>query len=209
MKLVGTVRNQPIARLQANPWNPNAMTKRERAALVHGLKNDGWISSQALLVWATDETGAIRNVIIDGEHRWRAARELGLDNGPVVELHGIPEIEAKALTIKLNAKRGAFDPALLRTMLDGMSVPLAGDDFFLELGIPDIAVEATSPAPAREPGFPVVSLDPAKVAVHMVSVLFEKAEHAEFLALARNAASKLGSTDLSQTALDALRKAAT
>jgi hypothetical protein len=198
-------KNLPLLSLNPNPWNPNRMSARERAALVHGLRNDGWIASQALLVWATDETGERRDLIIDGEHRWRAARELGFLVGPVVELHDLTEVQAKALTIKLNAKRGAFDPALLRAMLDGMEVPIDGDEFFLELGIPEIPVDV--PAPAREPGFPAVSLDPAKTTVNLVSVLFQKPEHTEFIALAKRAAAKLQTTDLSQTVLAALRKA--
>jgi ParB-like chromosome segregation protein Spo0J len=84
------------------------MSDQEMASLRHGFKEDGWLVSQALTIWRTDETGQEQNIIIDGEHRWLCALDVGLTDGPYVPLDGIPEREAKALTFKLYKRRGEW-----------------------------------------------------------------------------------------------------
>ena len=125
---------RPLADVVANPWNPNRMTDHMFRSVVHGLKTDGWVASQALLVWGTDETGATRNTIIDGEHRWRAAQEAGFTAGPMVFLDGVSELEAKALTVKLNQKRGDWDDELLGPLLRELA-EASPPDMSMDLGI--------------------------------------------------------------------------
>ena len=123
----GKVEIRPLSGIKPNPWNPNRMTETVMASLQHGLQTDGWLASQALLVWRTDETGATRNLIIDGEHRYRAALACGMTEGPVVYLDGVSEPEAKALTIKMNQKRGDWDQAALSSLLQELSETLPAD----------------------------------------------------------------------------------
>ena len=134
--VVGTVVMWPIDGVKPNPWNPNRMTPFMRDALRQGFENDGWLASQALLVWATDEEGVAKNLIIDGEHRWTMAREMGIPDAPMVFLEGLTESKAKALTIKMNSKRGEFVVdklgELLRSIEDDLDTPNLAKEFGIE-----------------------------------------------------------------------------
>jgi hypothetical protein len=143
-KLRGKVEILPLANVQPNGWNPNIVPEHVMDSIRHGFRADGWLVSQALLVWATDDQGAERNVIIDGEHRWRAGVDVGLDKGPMVRLKGLSEIEAKALTVKLNQKRGAWDTEALAALVAEISPALieAGTDLAVDLGFSSGEVNA-------------------------------------------------------------------
>lgn len=153
---------RPLADVVANPWNPNRMSDHMFRSVVHGLKTDGWVASQALLVWGTDETGATRNTIIDGEHRWRAAQEAGFTAGPMVFLDGVSELEAKALTVKLNQKRGEWDDELLAGLLRELQDSAPPDlDLSLDLGIErEVMATLAAAAEAQPPAEPPARADP-------------------------------------------------
>lgn len=140
-QLVGEEKDVPLKSLKPNKWNPNHMTPEQKASLRYGLETDGWLRSQKLLVWGSDENGEVKNIIIDGEHRWREAKAMGIfDNVPAVFLHGITESAAKKLTVKIGKKRGEFNPAelsdLIREVYDGIDTAT----YALDLGFetPDI-----------------------------------------------------------------------
>lgn len=107
----------PLDSVAPNDWNMNELPAHKYESLLHNLKEEGWVRSQPLLVWGSDEKGRAKNVIINGEHRWKAAQELGFREGPMVILHGISRAKAIELTIKLDNTRGEFDKAELNTLL--------------------------------------------------------------------------------------------
>ena len=121
-----------LSKLKPNAWNPNRMDEATWRMFVDGMRRDGWIMSQSILVWRD------KNVIIDGEHRYRAATELGYTLGPVVFIDDITESQAKTLTIALNAKRGEFDSKslgdVIRSIVDS---GFSSDDLASELGFTD------------------------------------------------------------------------
>jgi hypothetical protein len=117
-----------------NPWNPNRMSTFVRASLKAGLEGDGWLSSQALLIWGSDENGETKDLIIDGEHRWRVARELGFREGPMVVLHNLRESRAKGLTIKMNQKRGSFEDDGLAALIGELMAGEDAEKFALDVG---------------------------------------------------------------------------
>ena len=137
--LVGTVPEVvPIGGFRPNPWNPTGITAEERDRIRHGFETDGWLVAQALLVWRTDERGATRNLIVDGEQRWRVATELGMARGPVSFLDGPSEAAARALTIKMNARRsggGGFDMSRLARNLGAIEVDLSSPEMAHDLGL--------------------------------------------------------------------------
>ena len=55
--------------------------------------------------------------IIDGEHRWKALKQLGYEEAEVTVIEGLTDEEAKQLTIVLNETRGSPDQAKLGTLL--------------------------------------------------------------------------------------------
>lgn len=135
--VVGEVVMERLDKVKPNDWNPNKMTDHQKRSLGHGLVEDGWMASQALLVWGEDENGERKDVIIDGEHRWFAGRDVGFEEAPMVFIDGINEAEAKALTIKMDSKRGEFDRDQLAELVSQLQFDLGADDLGLELGIDD------------------------------------------------------------------------
>ncbi len=131
----GEARLRKLDQFAPNPWNPNVLTTDEFEGLKEVLRTKGWARSDALLVWGANEDGKRQDLIINGEHRWRAAREIGMTLGPVVELNGISRAEAVAWTIRLDKIRGQFDPDKLRLTLGReLDFRNAPDSLALSLG---------------------------------------------------------------------------
>ena len=66
--------------LSRNPWNPNRMTPEIRRKLRRNLKRDGFVAP--ILVRKLGD----RFQIINGEHRWKIAKELKYQTIPCVVL---------------------------------------------------------------------------------------------------------------------------
>lgn len=139
VRVTGEVVLNLLETVQPNGWNPNRMTELQIASTREGLLQHGWLAAFALLVWGTDERGKRRDLIIDGEHRWRIATELGFTEGPMVFLDGLTEKQAKELTIELDNKRGAFDRVALRELIGDIGV---SDGLAFRLGFDDAAFKA-------------------------------------------------------------------
>lgn len=220
--VVGNVEVIDLSRVKPNPWNPNSMTEFERKSLRTGFESDGWLASQALLIWGTDEHGKKQNLIIDGEHRYTVAKELGFEKGPMVFLSGLREAQAKALTVKMNAKRGKMGEdklgALLREIQHDLEVP----DLALDIGIapeemmkllafdaPDIVMPGEVQEPHEPNRAPPETVPPMQHGhVELVQLFFEKSHRAEFTELVKKVGARLGTQNVSDTCLAALRKAA-
>lgn len=219
IRVVGEeVKLLPIETVKPNGWNPNRMSTFMRESLKRGLLADGWLLSQSLLVWGTDEKGSEKNLIIDGEHRWLVGKELGLIQAPMVLLHRMSEGQAKALTIKMNQKRGEFDDndlgALIREIQNeiGAEVPMLSFNLGIEteelmrlMALPPVDM---GDAGEREL---VVGSPPGEVGsgmdthVRMVQLFFSKEQYDEFVGLVKLAAPGLGTKNVSDTSLEALR----
>jgi hypothetical protein len=136
-RILGEVQAIALKGLRPNGWNPNRMTDFEMESLRHGMRTKGWPSSQALLVWGTDETGQRRDIIIDGEHRWHCARAVGFISGPAVVLDGLTEKQAKQWTIELDQKRGRFEDTALAVLMRDIAGDAPTADMGIELGFPE------------------------------------------------------------------------
>ena len=114
------VKQVPVSDLTPNGYNPNQMSDGQLETLKKTIRKDGFLG----VVLANKTAQGL--VIIDGEHRCRAARELGLTTVPcfIVEL---PENRAKAITIKLNQIHGSWNGAELVALLRELPDPI--DDF--------------------------------------------------------------------------------
>lgn len=160
-RVTGQMRLTPIDAVSPNSWNPNRMSDLQMQSTREGMQRDGWIAAYALLVWGSDEQGRKRNIIIDGEHRWRIAGELGFKKGPMVFLEGITEKRAKEMTIELDNKRGKFDEPLLRTLLTELNAGGADDGLAFRLGFDEETFAAlTTTKDVLAPGdFSEVTID--------------------------------------------------
>jgi hypothetical protein len=82
----------PVADIKGNPWNPNRQSEHEFELLRRSIREDGFTQPVVCVrVSAEDrkddrfkgyQVGDV--MIVDGEHRWRAAAEEGYDEIPVV-----------------------------------------------------------------------------------------------------------------------------
>lgn len=138
-RVTGKVILAPLASVKPNGWNPNRMTEYQVESTRDGMRRHGWLVSHSLLVWGTDEKGKKRNLIIDGEHRWRIGCEMGFDEGPMVFLERVTKKQAQELTIELAAKRGDMDDAALRDVLGQIGID---DGLAFRLGFSDEDMKA-------------------------------------------------------------------
>lgn len=111
MEVRGRVKTVAISRLKPNPWNPNMQTDfifdRERRSI----RKHGFIDPVLVRAAGSDYE------IIDGEHRWRAAKEEGLKEVMIIDLGKVDDAEAKRLTIIMNETRGKADHDRLKALL--------------------------------------------------------------------------------------------
>jgi ParB/RepB/Spo0J family partition protein len=116
-----------VASIVANHFNPNVMQNEEFLALkkdmqLHGPKEiDAILVSPFGCVYTDIKDPADGYVIVDGEHRWTAAKELGWETVRC-EVRYIDEEEAKGICYRKNKDRGTIDPlkeaALFKGELD-------------------------------------------------------------------------------------------
>lgn len=97
----------PIETLHPNTWNPNVVPDETKRALRENIDRAGF--NQPILVRPHPQVDG-HYEIVDGEHRWRAAKDRGDDAVPVV-VRQFSEAEAKAQTIAMNRLRGEMEPA--------------------------------------------------------------------------------------------------
>jgi len=96
-----------IGFLKPNAYNPNRQTEDDFELLCRSIEEDGF----------TQPVLALRDgVIIDGEHRWRAAQKLGFTEIPVVFVDMTPE-QMRIATLRHNRARGTEDVELTSSLL--------------------------------------------------------------------------------------------
>ena len=129
----------PVGRLKANPYNPNRQSDHDFQLLLSSMEEDGFTTP--ILVNKED------NVIVDGEHRWRAAQVLGMIEIPVVYVD-MGAAQMRLSTVRHNVARGSHDVllegALLRDLeqlgaLDWAQQALGMDDVEMQVMLHDMA----------------------------------------------------------------------
>jgi len=108
IKIHDTVERVSVNSLKANPYNPNRMTTLEKRSLEHGIRTEGFIDP----IHAQKDTG----VIIDGEHRWKIAKALGMKKIPVIFL-AVTDAQARKLTLAFINRKGSAKQAEVALLL--------------------------------------------------------------------------------------------
>lgn len=104
----------PVAALRPNVWNPNRQDEATFRRELASIRRFGFVDP---IIVRKD--GA-KFEIIDGEHRWKAAQELGFVDIPVFDIGPISEHEARQLTVVLNELRGKPDDKRMAELLRGL-----------------------------------------------------------------------------------------
>ena len=101
-----------------NPWNKNRMGDLYFAALKANLANPQiGFTIPVLLRPNPDKKSEVPYMIIDGEHRYKAAKELGYDEIPAIVFPEISDAVAKYLMIESNAIHGETSDADIKNVL--------------------------------------------------------------------------------------------
>ena len=96
-----------LTAIAPNDYNPNRQSDHDFELLLRSIEEDGF--TQPVIV--TRE-----NIIVDGEHRWRAALALGMTEIPIVRVDMSAE-QARMSTIRHNRARGSHDVELEAAIL--------------------------------------------------------------------------------------------
>lgn len=114
----------PVGDITKNTWNPNRQDPHAFELLLKSISEDGF-TQPIVVVKVTEDTKldpAFREakvgdtVVVDGEHRWRAAQHLGFKEVPVVYTDMSPE-QMRIATLRHNRARGDEDLQLTAQVL--------------------------------------------------------------------------------------------
>lgn len=116
--------------LDPNPWNPNRVDARTMAKLRAQLRREGFVKPLVVRPHPDDPE---RWQLIDGEHRWRIARDdLHLTAVPCVVLQ-VDDRRARLMTVNLNELGGEAAPQAMAELLHDLSKSARLEDLETEL----------------------------------------------------------------------------
>lgn len=108
---LGTEVMYAVDELLPNPWNPNVMDDFMFEKELASIRKFGFVNP------VIGRQTPLGPQIIDGEHRWKSAKKLGMLMVPGWDLGPISDEIAKQLTIVLNETRGKAEPIKLSELL--------------------------------------------------------------------------------------------
>lgn len=118
IEILGAGERVPTGELRPHPLNDNKQSKYMFDKLVATIRKDGF--AQPITVRTGNEKGKFKDgmyEIIGGEHRWRAAMALDMEEVPIHNLGNIPDLRAKKLLLGLNKLHGESDHDALSKLL--------------------------------------------------------------------------------------------
>jgi ParB/RepB/Spo0J family partition protein len=127
-----TVEYVPIDTVCPNEYNPNRQSEHEFKMLLDSMRDNGF--TQPIIVQRASMQ------IVDGEHRWRAARALGYTEIPVVYVEMSPE-QMRIATLSHNRARGQEDVELTAELLRDLEKMDALDWAQKSLGLDDVEIQ--------------------------------------------------------------------
>lgn len=135
-----------LGKLAPDPNNHNVMTSRDYAKLLESIRRYGFVDP--LLVRQKKGKRGVTHETINGEHRLRAAAELGFTHIPCTDLGEVSDSEAEQLAIVTNDLHGSSD-----------SVRLADRLRRINGSVPTAKLAEVMPYSAKEIGLLVSSVD--------------------------------------------------
>lgn len=99
-----------------NDWNPNVVPPELMEKVKRSLREFGMV---APIIIRPRPDG--RYELIDGEHRWRIAKEEGLKEVPAIIVEGLSDVDAKRVSLALNRLHGEDDVVRLADLLTDLA----------------------------------------------------------------------------------------
>lgn len=115
---VSRVRWVPIESVRANDYNPNSVAPPEMTLLKISINEDGF--TQPIVVWQS-ESGVFE--VVDGFHRYRVGREMGLTHLPVavINFNRTDRGDRIASTVRHNRARGKHQVGAMSDIVQELS----------------------------------------------------------------------------------------
>lgn len=124
-EIISQVELVEVELLKPNEYNPNEMTAGQMQVLIDDIKENGFVGPIVV-------NG--KNEIINGYHRWEAAKFLGYSQVPIIRFNPIDEDHQKMLTIGWNTKHGDMNPTKLAQLVFDLSQRHSLDEMASRLG---------------------------------------------------------------------------
>jgi len=96
---------RPVSKIHPNPFNKNKMGQQYFEALKANIANPN-IGFTTPIILRPHPSLKGEWEIVDGEHRWKAVRDLGLEEVMSIDISEVPEALAKYLMLESNQIRG-------------------------------------------------------------------------------------------------------
>lgn len=104
-----------VDQVRENDWNPNEIEPAMFTQLVENMQKAGF--NQPLVVRPYGgEDEPFEYEVVDGAHRFRAAKQLGMKRVPVI-VRPFSDAEAKTQTLAMNRLRGEMDPEAVAKLI--------------------------------------------------------------------------------------------
>lgn len=110
-RAVGEPRMMGVHNIRPNSWNPNVQSDWIYAKELKSIRKFGFVAPIIVR-----NIGLPVHEIIDGEHRWKAAKDLGYLEIPVYVIN-VDDDDARELTVVLNELKGKSDEDKLQALL--------------------------------------------------------------------------------------------
>ncbi len=136
IEIKGQTLTLPIESIKPNPWNPNQQTDFMFEHQKHSMEKWGQI-----LPVVCREKGKFYE-IIDGEHRWKAAKEKGATELEIKNLGKVSDADAMQLTEILNQLKGTNDQHKLAELMGKIRSMVSLEEMFANLPIGEAEINA-------------------------------------------------------------------
>jgi len=124
-----------IEEIRTNPHNKNKMGSQYFAALKAQMADPNIGFSQPIMVRLNPDPDGPKYMIIDGEHRYKAAKDIGYTKVPVQNFGAISETKLKFLMITQNQIRGSTSDDDIKKVLMEIEEELENDEAMKEIDV--------------------------------------------------------------------------
>jgi len=108
-----------VSKITVNDWNPNEMSPEQYEMLLDNIMKVDFVDPVLVTKFKDEYDEKIRYRVVDGEHRFRAACDLGHKKVPIIVVD-YDESTAKKQTIRMNKIRGSFNHKKFNKMIEAM-----------------------------------------------------------------------------------------